>query len=200
MPRPARFSLEQIVAATTRLVATCGPDNATIARVAGALRAPTGSIYHRISSRDELLGEVWLRAAASFQDGFFERLAGPLPRDAGLDAVRYVPQWGRDQPQEARILLLHRREDFLGRGWPSAMTSRAKALGQQVDKGLQSFCDRLFGRTDAVTLRIAAFALAEAPIAAVRRHIELSEPPPPTVDALVVATFIATIALGGAKP
>lgn len=199
MARPAHFDDEQIIAATAQVAAAHGPSGATVARIAGVLRAPTGSIYHRFASRDVLLGEVWLRAAASFQDEFLVRLAAPVPRAAGLAAVRYVPQHVRERPQEARILLLHRREHFLEAGWPAAMTERAKDLSQQLHKGLRSFCQRLFGRADATALRIVTYALAEAPLAAVRRDVELDEPPPKVVDALIEATYLAAIALGARK-
>jgi AcrR family transcriptional regulator len=195
MPRPARFSHEQIIAATARVTAKRGPAGATVARIAKALKAPTGSIYHRFSSRNVLLGEVWLRATASFQDEFAERLAGPDDEAAGLAAVRFVPQWVREYPQEARILLLHRREDFLDQSWPVQMKARARNLRHQLSEGVCGFCQRMVGRTDATTLRIVSFALAEAPLAAVRRHVELSEPPPPIVDALIEETYRASISL-----
>ena len=200
MPRPARFDDEQIVAATAKVAAAHGPAGATVARIAGALRAPTGSIYHRFASRDVLLGEVWLRAAESFQAGFAAHLAGPDAKAAGLAAACYVPRQVREAPQQARILLLHRREDFLHRGWPAPMKARAKALSAQMDEGLRSFCMRLFGRADAASLRIAGYALAEAPLAAVRRHVEAKEAPPPVVDELIAATYLACIAMAGAKP
>jgi AcrR family transcriptional regulator len=197
MPRPARFSHEQILAATARVAAERGPAGASIARIACTLRGPTGSIYHRFASRGVLLGEVWLQAAASFQDGFSERLDGADPRTAGLAAVRYVPQRVRDHPQEARILLLHRREDFLERGWPAPMVERAKALHHQLSQVLRRFCQRLVGRTDTKTLRVMTFALAEAPLAAVKRHVEAGEPPPRIVDALIEETYRASLALVG---
>ena len=195
MPRPARFSHEQMIAATTRVAAKRGPSGATVARIAQALGAPTGSIYHRFASRNVLLGEVWLRAAESFQDGFGERLAGSDGEAAGLAAVCYVPQWVRAHPQEARILLLHRREDFLEHGWPEQAKARAKALRRQLSEGLHNFCQRVLGSTDHTTLRIAAFALAEAPLAAVRQHVEVGEPPPPIVDAMIEETYRASISL-----
>jgi AcrR family transcriptional regulator len=199
MARPARFDDEQIIAATARLAAARGPAGATVARIAGALRAPTGSIYHRFASRDMLLGEVWLRAAQGFQHGFVQRLAGPDARAAGLAAVRYVPQRVREEPREARILLLHRREDFLQRGWPAPMKARALALTRQMDEGVRDFCARLFGRADAKALRLARYALAEAPLAALRPHVQANEAPPPIVDALIEATYFASIALDGAN-
>lgn len=199
MPRPARFSHEQIIAATAQVAAKRGPAGATVARIARVLDAPVGSIYHRFASRNVLLGEVWLRATASFQDGFAERLAGPDGEAAGLAAVRYVPQWVRRHPRQARILLLHRREDFLERGWPRRMKDRAKALRHQLSDGLRSFCLRACGRSDGTSLRIVAFALAEAPLAAVRRHVEVGEPPPPIVDSLIEETYRKSISLCRAR-
>jgi AcrR family transcriptional regulator len=197
MPRPARFSHEQIVAATARVAAERGPARASVARIARTLRAPTGSIYHRFASRSVLLGEVWLQAAESFQDGFLKQLDGVDPHAAGLAAVRYGVEWVREHPQEARILLLHRREDFLESEWPTSMRKRARALREQLSKGLRNFCQRLLGRADAKSLRIVTFALAEAPLAAVKRHIEWGEPPPKIVDALVAETYLASLSLIG---
>lgn len=197
MPRPARYSHEQIVAATAQVAAERGPAGASVARIARILRAPTGSIYHRFSSRSLLLGEVWLQAAASFQDRFSERLDAEDPYSAGMDAVRYVPNRVRTHPQEARILLLHRREDFLDRKWPVPMRNRATALQKQLSNGLRDFCRRLSGRTDAESVRILTFALAEAPLAAVKRHVEAGEPPPPIVNALIEETYRSCLTLLG---
>lgn len=197
MARPARFSREKILEATARVAAKQGPTGTSVARIAAALRAPTGSIYHRFKSRSVLLGEVWLQAAESFQNGFFDRLDSGDPKQSGLVAVLYVPEWVRTNPQDARILLLHRREDFLERGWPAAMTARAKALHKQLLHGLRSYCKRLCGRTGANTLRVMSFALAEAPLAAVRRHVEAGELPPPIVDTLIEQSYRACLSILG---
>ena len=72
--KPARFHHDLIIDAASAVVAEQGPTGATISRIAKAAGAPTGSIYHRFSSRDVLLGEVWLSAAESFQSGFIDLL------------------------------------------------------------------------------------------------------------------------------
>jgi AcrR family transcriptional regulator len=196
MPRRAKFDEEQILASTTGLVAADGPAAATMAAIAGALRAPTGSIYHRFPSRDVLLGEVWLRAATSFQDGYFDILGRTVARDAGLAAALYLPQRVRVNLAGARILLLYRREDFLAPNWPKEMRVRAVGLQRQVDEGLRGFSRRLFGRADHKTLRLVTYAVLDAPLAAVRRHVAANEIPPDHVDALIRATYFATLALG----
>lgn len=201
MPRAPKFSEAQIVAAAGRLIAARGPDGATIGAIARATGAPTGSIYHRFASRDVLLGEVWLRAAADFQAAFFARLAAAPPQEAGVAAALYMAQRVREHPREARLLLLHRREDFVARGWPRAMRRRAEELGRQVESELRAFTRRLCGNDDARAVRIVAYAVVEAPFAALRGYVAASEIPPPHVDELIRATFAAAMGLlGVSKP
>jgi hypothetical protein len=45
------------------------------------------------------------------------------------------------------------------------------------------------------TVRVVAFAVVEAPFAAVRRHVAANEPPPPTVDDLIRVTYSAALTL-----
>ena len=195
MPRASKFDEDQILTAAGRIIATHGPSGATIGAIARAVGAPTGSIYHRFDSRDVVLAKVWLRAAATFQAAFFERLSGSPPRKAGLDAALYMAERVRLHPQEARLLLHHRREDFVDRGWPAELRRQAIELGRQVEAELARFCQRLCGRADARTARIVAYAVVEAPFAAVRRHVSVHEAPPPYVDALIRATYAAALRL-----
>jgi AcrR family transcriptional regulator len=197
MPRAPKFDTEQILTTASHIIATHGPSGATIGAIARAVGAPTGSIYHRFDSRDVLLAEVWLRAAAAFQTAFFERLAGSPPQEAGLTAALYMAQRVREYPQEARLLLLHRREDFVDRGWPAPMRHRAEQLRRQVESELRAFSRRLCGRTDARTVRSVTYAVVEAPFAAVRRHVAANESPPPDVDALIRVTYEAVMGLLG---
>src|SRR5499426_3167504 len=188
VPRVSKFGEEKILAAARRLAATHGPAGATIGAISRSLGAPTGSIYH-------LLATVWLRAAAAFQDAVFERLAGAVPRDAGLDAALYMAERVREDPGEARLLLLHRREDFVDRGWPATFRRRAAQLAQQIETELRAFSRRLCGREDVRTVRMVAYAVIEAPFAAIRRHVAVKESPPPYVDLLIRATYEAVMDL-----
>jgi AcrR family transcriptional regulator len=200
MARLAKFSPEQIVAVTARLAARDGPAQATMARIAGELGAPTGSIYHRFASRDLLLGEVWLGAAESFQQAFGAALEGPDPWAAGLAAALLVPSRVREQPDEARILILHRRDDFLAGGWPTAIAARAAALKQRADGGLRNYCRRLLGRADAASLRAVRYAVVDLPLAAVAPHLRAGEALPAGLDALIHAACTAVLTAAGASP
>ena len=67
MGRRARFDRDQIIESAMRLIAEDGPGAATIAAIAGRVGAPTGSIYHRYSSRELLLADIWLTVVEAFQ-------------------------------------------------------------------------------------------------------------------------------------
>jgi AcrR family transcriptional regulator len=195
MARRAKFDEGQILESARGLIAMHGPAAATMSAIARRTRAPTGSIYHRFESRDVLLGEVWLRAAEAFQDAYFEVLRGTPAHDAGLSATLFFMGRVRADLAEARVLLLHRREDFVDRGWPRAMEARANRLKDQVNTELRDFSRRLRGRADPRTLRLVTYAVLDIPFAAVRRHVAANEVPPPYLDLPVTATYRAVLSL-----
>ncbi len=195
MPRTPKFHDAQILASARDLIAARGPAGASIGAIARAIRAPTGSIYHRFESRDVLLGEVWLGAAEAFQTAYFEVLGGAVAREAGLAAGLYLAQRVRANLAEARVLQLHRRQDFVGRGWPADMERRARTLRSQVETELRTFSRRLCGRADARTVRMVTYAVLDAPFAAVRRHVAAQEAPPAYVDLLITTTYHAILAV-----
>jgi AcrR family transcriptional regulator len=200
MVRPAKFDEGQILESARGLVAMYGPASATMSAIARSARAPTGSIYHRFESRDVLLGEVWLRAAEAFQDAYFDVLRRTPARDAGLSAALFFMGRVRVDLAEARVLLLHRREDFVDRGWPPAMEKRATRLKDQVDTELRDFSRRLRGRVDPRILRLVTYAILDAPFAAVRRHVAANETPPAYLDLAITATYRAVLSLLGVLP
>ena len=112
MSRRAKFSDLQILDAAATLVAADGPRAATIGAIGVMLDAPSGSIYHRFASRDALLGRLWLSKARAFQTRFVESLADTDPVAAALAAALSLPRSVRADMAGARIMLLHRRDDF----------------------------------------------------------------------------------------
>src|SRR5262245_42218335 len=182
MPRRSRFSEAQILDATAAIVAARGPGAATIGAIGNRLNAPSGSIYHRFASRDVLLGHLWLTKAAFFQNRFTAALAEPDPAKAGLAAALSMPRAVRDDFAGARIMLLHRRDDFLDGDWPPDMAAEAIRLKHQIDEAINEIARRLFGRVSADALRLVNFAILDVPFAAVRRHVAVNELPPRSVE------------------
>jgi AcrR family transcriptional regulator len=193
MPRPPRFSEAQILDATAALVAAGGPGAATIGAIGNMLNAPSGSIYHRFASRDGLLGRLWLSKAAFFQNRFAAALTEPDPAKAGLAAALSMPRAVRDDFVGARVMLLHRRDDFLDGDWPPDMAAEAIRLKRQVDDAMTDITRRLFGRASAEALQLANFAMIDIPLAAVRRHVASNEMPPRSVEDLIATTYAALI-------
>jgi len=174
-------------------VAADGPGAATIGAISARLKAPSGSIYHRFASRDVLLGRLWLSKAAFFQNRFTEALIHPDAAAAGLEAALSLPRSVRADFAGARIMLLHRRDDFLAGDWPVDMAEEAARLRQQVDAAIKGMTRRLFARASTEVLRLTTFAILDVPFAAVHRHVAANEIPPLYVDDLIAKAYLALI-------
>ena len=149
MGRQAKYSKEQFVQAALDIVATHGPSAATMSRIAQELGAPIGSVYHRFPSRDILLATLWISIVESYQAEFLE----VLQQGDGLNAALFGVLWTRKHPNEARILLLYRREELIAGEWPDEVRNRARELAEEVDDGIRDFARKLLGRADRNSLR-----------------------------------------------
>jgi AcrR family transcriptional regulator len=181
--RPARFPPDLILDGAARLLAEGGPAAATTAAVAAALGAPSGSVYHRFASRDLLLARLWVRTVGRFQAVFLAALAHPDLDRAAADAATADPVWCRAHPDEARVLLLHRRADLVGR-WPAELDAELAVLNDAVGAALVEHTRLRYGTADRDRLARVTFALVDVPHAAVRRHLADGSAPPAEVDAL----------------
>ena len=193
MPRPVKHEEKDILGAASTLVATGGPGAATVGAIGHAIGAPSGSIYHRFRSRDALLGRLWLMKASCFQNAWARALDQADARQAGLNAALSLPRVAREDFEGARIMLLHRREDFLSEGWPPEMKAEAARLGAQVVECLGLMTRRLFGRNTAAARRATIFATLDLPFSAVRRYVATGEPPPKQLDTLIESAYTAIV-------
>ncbi len=193
MGRKPRFARADMSRAALRLVAERGPHAVTIAAVAREVGAPTGSIYHRYRSRDELLAELWMEVVERFQSGFVEALARAHDVLGAIEAARFMGAWAREHPLEARLLLLHRRQDFVQGEWPPGLVERAAALEPQMGAALRAFGLRAFGRAEPVVMAQLRFALLDAPLAALKPYVQSGKPAPPVVDRIVRTTARAVL-------
>ena len=189
MGRP-KYSNADFLAAALAIAAAHGPAAVTVAAVAERLRAPTGSFYHRFSSRSVLLGALWLQTVLDFERG----VEAALDAGDGLGAALHTPAWVRQHPDEARLLLLHHRDDFVQGEWPEELRDRVAAMAERGKARAAGFARLIFGEDGPGELRRVQFLIAEVPVAAVRQHITRREPPPPLVDGLIRATYRAVVA------
>src|SRR5215470_5516258 len=180
----AVFDNAGFLGAARALACERGPGAVTVDSVTQRLRAPKGSFYHRFASRDALLGELWLETVLAYQEGF----VAAIEAGDGLAAALHTPAWARLHLDDARLLLLYSRHDFVQGDWPAALKRGVRDQAQRFEACLDSFARQAFGRAGRAELRRAIFVLAEVPIAAVKQHLERREPPPPLVDELINRT------------
>ncbi len=188
--RPAKFSQVDFLSAAQAIAAAQGPAAVTIASITARLGAPTGSFYHRFASRNVVLGELWLRTVLDFQEG----IGAALEAGDGLRAALHTPAWVRAQPDNARLLLMYDRKDFVQGEWPEELRERVAEMTERMEAGSRQRARVIFGEDGREEVRLAQFLIAEVPVAAVRQHLVRREAPPPLVDRLIRTTYRAVVA------
>ncbi len=186
MARPAKFSTDQILDAASDLLVHRGPGALTVTAVAEQLGAPSGSIYHRFSSRDVLVASLWLRAVERFHDAI-DRVLAPSPAqpisaaqqavaNPVLDVAVEVVDWSRRSRPDAQILLLHRAADLVHGEWPNEFRERNDAQNARVTALVSRLCADL-GATSTEDRRRVVFAAIDIPYGAVREPLSRGEAP-----------------------
>jgi AcrR family transcriptional regulator len=184
-----KFSQEDFLRAALAVIAERGVSAVTVASVCERLGSPTGSFYHRFASRDVLLGSLWLRTVLEFQAG----ISAALDADDGLRAALHTLAWSRKHLDEARLLLLYDRKDFLKGEWPPELLERVNEMSQRMEVGSRKWALSIFGKQGRDEIRLAQFLISELPIAVVRQHLLRGEQPPQLIDRIIRATYRAVL-------
>src|SRR6476646_7740322 len=164
----AVFDNAGFLGAARALACERGPGAVTVDSVTQRLRAPKGSFYHRFASRDALLGELWLTTVLAYQPGF----VAAIEAGDGLAAALHTPRWSRAHPDDARLLLLYSRRDFVQDDFPAPLKRGVREQAERFEACLARFARDAFGRAGPSQLKRATFVLAEVPIAAVKGYLE----------------------------
>lgn len=146
MARPARFTEDDILDGAARALLEVGP-GVTIADVARAIDGPSGSIYHRFASREELLGRLWIRSIRRFHVGLLAAAEIAEPERAVAASARHIPGHCREHPAEARSMLLFSRARLLEHGPPS-LRADVRSINDDVDAALAGIARRWYGTDD----------------------------------------------------
>lgn len=194
MGRPAEISQKELIAAATLVAARLGPAATSIAAVSKAAGIPTGSIYHRLPSRDALLAEIWLSAAERFQALALEKFIAARSLDEAAEAALVTPRFAREQHAEAVVLNSHRREEFVRAGVPEEYRARAAKLAAELRDGIAAVAGRLLPG-DPKAKEKAAVALIGIPLGAVRVFLPQAVPPN-EIDATIEAAVRAALRSG----
>ena len=187
MPRPARYSVDQLLDAAAILLADEGPAAVTMSAVARAVGAPSGSMYHRFPTRAALCGELWIRTEERFHSGVAEALSGAGdPQTRCVDAARFTVRWCREHPNEAQVLLAG-ADALAAADWPEHLTAARRRLHRRLRQ--------LMKDVPADTDRLTA-AVVDVPYAVVRRHLLAKQAIPASADGIVADCARALIPPG----
>jgi len=190
MARPSVFSREMIANAARRLAADMGPLELSITALGEALGAPTGSIYHRFSSKDELLATLWMDAVETFQRALLAE--AERTTDAG-SLAGFVVRWCREHPMLAKILALYRREEWLGERLSEATRARASSLNDPAKRLVRERACAWLGEASKEALEQTTLVIATIPMAAVQPYLERDEPVPEWLERVVKRAAQAAI-------
>jgi AcrR family transcriptional regulator len=164
--KPALYSRDEILDAVVQASHERG-HAATVADVTTLLGAPSGSIYHRFRSRDELFVTAWLRAVRHFQSTFVEVADIDDPVEAIVATGLLVPRFCRAHPAEARMLTLYRHANLMAAP-PAALADELAVLNKPVGEHLTALARRRFGSTRQRGLALVALAARDTPYGMVR--------------------------------
>ena len=158
----------------------------TIQKLTTATGVSTGSIYHRFSSREGLLAEVWIDALRSFQTHFQTALGGE-GLQAIEDAALVTPRFCRSHPYSARVLACCRSTEFIGAGSPKTALAEIQKLNDAGEVALRRFARKIERPLLACRLALVAY-----PLAAVRLYLPKT-PVPVHIDAEIMKAARATL-------
>lgn len=187
MARPARFTTDDILDGAARALMAVGP-SVTIADIAREIDGPSGSIYHRFSSREELLGRLWIRSIRRFHETLLEAMAIPDPWEAIAASARCVPAFCRSDPAQARSMLLFSVPRLLASG-PASLHEGAAGINDAIDASLDDLAERAYGEQDPRSRDLLALATRQTPYGITRPFI--GQEMPPWLDDAVVAAALA---------
>jgi AcrR family transcriptional regulator len=148
-----------------------GSRSATMEAIAGASGAPTGSIYHRFGSRDELVARLWMRAVYRSQASFLAALERPDAREAALAAALSIIDFCEEHPADARLLVSFRREDLIRAAPQGRLADELAELNRPVERAVVDLARRLYGTRSRTALDRTLMAVFDLPYGAVRRYL-----------------------------
>jgi AcrR family transcriptional regulator len=193
MGRPPLHCADDILDAAARLFAAEGVRGLTMNAVARETGAPSGSIYHRYPDRAALLAALWLRTARGFQRGYLEILGESPAPDSAVRAAVWTVDWCREHLAEA-VVLQAGVQAFEPDQWPQGARYDLAAADDELQKRLGGVARALAKRAGRPADQV-AFAMLDLPLAAVRRHLRVGQPPPRQTSRLVrdlVGVILAT--------
>jgi AcrR family transcriptional regulator len=178
VPRPELYPTDLMLDAARDLLVDRGSRNTTMEAISSASGAPTGSLYHRFGSRDDLVARLWIRAVYRSQASFLVALEERDPHKAAVAAGLSILDFCRDAPDDARLLVSFRYEDLIRSAPSPSIAEELAVLNRPVERAVVDLAKRLYGRAGAGAVERTLLAVFDLPYGAVRRHLIAGKAPP----------------------
>jgi AcrR family transcriptional regulator len=193
VPRPQVHPTDTMLDAARDLLLGEGSRRATMEAIADASGAPTGSIYHRFGSRDELIARLWIRAVYRSQASFVAALERDDPSEAALAAAMSIIDFCEEHPADAQLLVAFRREDLVKTIPDGPLAEELAVLNRPVERAVVALARRLYGRPTRAALDRTLLAVFDLPYGAARRYLISGAPLPKALRADVSRAVAAVI-------
>lgn len=188
----AKFTTDGILDAAAEEVRAHG-SAVRIANIADRLNAPTGSIYHRFGSREELLVHLWLRSVRRFHEVYLAAGEDDDPERALLGMAESVVTFARDHPRDATAMTLFRQKRLVETA-PESCREAVASVNDGIHDRLGQLTHLRYGRTTEKRSQLVRIAAADGPYGFVRPY--LWDSVPEWLPSVVVASSTAVLALG----
>jgi AcrR family transcriptional regulator len=193
MPRPQLHPTDTMLDAARDLLLKAGSRSATIEAIASSSGAPTGSIYHRFGSRDELIARLWMRAVYRSQASFVAALERHDAKEAAVAAAMSIIDFCEEHPEDARLLVSFRREDLIRSAPDGPLADELAELNRPVERAVVDLARRLYGRRNRAALDRTLLAVFDLPYGAARRYLIAGTKLPPGLRADLTRAVSAVI-------
>ena len=178
MPRKSLHAPEAMLDVARDLLLEEGAHGATIEAISAVSGAPTGSIYHRFGSRDELVTRLWMRAVRRSQAAFLDAVDVEDPAMAAVSGGMSIFDFCRAQPRDARLLVSFRYEDLVRAAPQGPLADELQELNRPVEAAVAGLARALHGRATPAAVGHVLLVVFDLPYGAVRRHLIAGVDPP----------------------
>ena len=204
MGRSRTNDLDTLLDVAEQIVTSTGSAGLTLRRLATEAGVSNGSIYHSFSSKEELLAQVWARAARRLSTTLDARVTAALagaPTDAASATEAVVAaavgpvEFATEHPAAARLFFMQRRDQLLSPDLPPAAAEELGAIQTTFTELLIALAQARWNRRDRVAVDAIATCVVDLPGGLIQRKLLAGIAPDDQTRAQIEAACRAILAL-----
>lgn len=168
MPAP-KFTHDGILDATAQEVLQRGAA-VTIGDVSQRLGAPSGSIYHRFASREELLVRLWLRSVRRFHEAYLAASDNEDPEQALIGMARCVASFTAQHQADAVSMTMFRHSRLIDTA-PESCQGEVRTINDTLHVRLAKLAEARYTRVTPRHLTLVRVAAIDCPYGLVQPYV-----------------------------